>query len=197
MQSSREGSAVSLPEAPRVELVERSAEEDVRALGLLRVGLRQEDGRGAVVVAADLLGGERLSRAAVGVAHDRHVVAEIGERGEAAPPARTRSPAPPARGRRGCRAAPQSLDPRRPHRFLDTDQAGEALLRREPEDPARRLHRVEVGKCDTRAEAADEGPAREVLSGQVVRHRSVSPGWLSTGWAVLWTSRRERSARRP
>ena len=53
------------PEALRMQLVERSAEEDVGPLRLLRMGLGQEHRRRSVVVAADLLRPKRFRRSAV------------------------------------------------------------------------------------------------------------------------------------
>ena len=72
-----------LAELLRVDLIERRAGEDVRALRLLRVRLREEHRRGAEVIAADLRRRERLGVADVGVADDGQVVAVRLERAQA------------------------------------------------------------------------------------------------------------------
>ena len=59
----------------RVDLIERRAGEDVRALRLLRLRLREEHRRRAEVIGADLGRGERFGIADVGVADDGQVVA--------------------------------------------------------------------------------------------------------------------------
>ena len=68
----------------RVVLIDRRADEDVRALRLLRMHLRQEHRARAEVIAADFRRRERLGVPHVGVADDRDVVAERLERREAA-----------------------------------------------------------------------------------------------------------------
>ena len=76
MQNCIEGIGVDLAILVRVELVERRADEQVRALGLPGMGLGQKDGGGPEVVAADLRWAERLGHAHVGVADDREAVPE-------------------------------------------------------------------------------------------------------------------------
>ena len=73
-----------LPEALRVVLVHRGANQHVRALGLFRVRLREEGGAGAEVVAADLLRRLRLRILDVRVRDDRQVVAPRLERAQTA-----------------------------------------------------------------------------------------------------------------
>ena len=72
-----------LPELLRVDLVERDAGANVRALRLPRMRLGQEHRARAEVIAADLRQLERLGVAHVGVADDGQVVAERLERRQA------------------------------------------------------------------------------------------------------------------
>ncbi len=68
----------------RVDLVERSADEKVGALRLLRMRLREEHRRRAEVVTTDLGGREGVRHPAIGVADDRQVLPERLERAHAA-----------------------------------------------------------------------------------------------------------------
>ena len=88
MQNCIDGIGVLLTEALGVQLIQRGAGIDVRALRLLRMRLRQEHRARAEVVAADFRRRERLGHADVGVADDRHVVAEALERARTDCPAR-------------------------------------------------------------------------------------------------------------
>ena len=65
-----------LAEALGVDLVQRRPRHHIGAHRLFRMRLRQEDGGGAKVIAADLGGGECLGLAAIGVADNRQVIAE-------------------------------------------------------------------------------------------------------------------------
>ena len=155
-----------LAELPRVELVQRGADEQVGTLGLLRVALGQEHRGGAEVVPADLRRAERLGHPHIGVADDRQVVAErlqglqrvVGQQLEIAP----------HRGRREqvavrapSAAAGQPVD------LLDADEAGRLRCRRREAAArtARRRHRVEERERDRGAHSPQEGPAGQVLSG--------------------------------
>ena len=70
MQNCIDGIGVAWPDALRVELVERRADAEIRALRLLRVRLREEHRARAEVIAADFRQRERLGLAHVGVADD-------------------------------------------------------------------------------------------------------------------------------
>ena len=68
------------PEATRMQLIDRGPQKEVRTLRLFGMGLRQEHGRRAVVVATDLIGVIRLGHTTVRVADDGHVVSELLQR---------------------------------------------------------------------------------------------------------------------
>ena len=65
-----------LTESLRVILVQRRPDENVRAFGLLGMGLRQEYGARTEVVTADLWRRDRFGPLHIRVADDREVVTE-------------------------------------------------------------------------------------------------------------------------
>ena len=155
------------PEALRVQLVERRADEDVGPLRLLRMGLGQEHCRRSVVVAADLLRPERFRRPAVGVAHDRQVLAERLQGLELA----VRDQLEAASGRRRREKVAAVAPVARAgdaHRLLDGDQPGEfrRLPRGGPQPGG--SHCVEQGQRHAGAGPPQEGAPREVLAGDDV-----------------------------
>ena len=162
-----------LAEPLRVELIERRADEEVRALGLLGVGLGQEHGGRPEVVAADLGRAERLGHPHVGVADDGHVVPErferlegvVGRQLEVGPHRRRREQMP---GRAPLVAAGQ------PVHLLDAHEAGDVRSRRGggPPEPPRRNHRVEERQRHRGSHAAQERPPGELLAGNE-RHRDL------------------------
>ena len=155
-----------LPEALRVDLIERHAGAHVGALGLLRMRLREEDGARPEVIAADLGRRHRVRPPDVGVADDRQTVSERLEGTERARREIERAPGP---GRR-----PQVLGraplvgARRAVHHLDADEP-RAIERRRVRGPrpeaARRRHRVEKRQRDRRAEAPQHRAAGDVRSG--------------------------------
>ena len=161
-----------LAELLRMQLVEGGPREDVRALGLLRMRLRQEDGAGPEVVAADLGRGERLGHAHVGVADDGQVLAVGLERAQGAGAEVEVAPGL-GRGPQVLGASPRVGAGRAVH-HLDGDETGRVEGggggRR---DPSRGTHRVEERQGQGRGpHVTEERPARKVLSSD--EHESVS-----------------------
>ena len=166
-----------LPEALRVELVQRRARADVRALGLLRMRLGQEDGAGPEVVAADLGGRKRLGHPDVGVADDGQVLAVRLQRAERA---RAQIEVAACRGRspQVLRAAPGVGAGGAVH-HLHADQTNRIEFgpggRRYP---AGRMHRIQEGQGQRGgADVTEKCTPRDVLASDV--HESVSHLCLS------------------
>ncbi len=166
-----------LPEALCIELVDRGSDPDVGTLGLLRMRLGQEGRAGAEVVAPDLLGFPGFRTLHVGVADDREVVPvrlqrtkNAGAEVEAA--ARLRG------GPEVLRRAPGVASGRAVN-HLDRNEAGAVQRRARPGDcppfPGRD-HRVQKRQRDARAEAAQEGPAGQMPSGDQMHRALPVPG---------------------
>ena len=147
-----------LAETPRVDLIERDTRVDVGAERLLRSRLREIDRGGAVVIAADLVRRERVRPVAIGVAHDREVLAVRLERGEAR--RREIEVAP------GCGRRPEVLEravARRAGRAVDDLEAREPRARPRAALRERGHHRIEQRQRDRRAGTAQQRAPRQAL----------------------------------
>ena len=162
-----------LSEALRVDLVQRRAGADVRALRLLRMRLGQEDRAGPEVVAADLRGRERFRHPDVGVADDGQVLAVRLERAQRAG-AQVEAAARLGRGPQVLRAAP-GVGARGAVHHLHADQAGRIERGAGGRGyPAGRMHRIQEGQGQRGgADVTEKSTPRDVLASDV--HESVSP----------------------
>ena len=148
-------------------LVQGLSDVNIGALRVPRVALGQEDGAGAEMVAADLVGGKRLGHFHVRVGDDRQIVPERFERRDAG---RAEVEVTAQAGR-----APQvQLLPQRCGSggtvyVLDANQPRTIVLGQDTRaEPARRNHGVEEGERDSRAHASEEGASSNVTTGQDV-----------------------------
>ena len=171
-----------LPEAVRVELVQRGPHEDVRTLGLLRMRLREERRARPEVVPSDLLRLRRLRRLDIRVADDREVVPVRFERTQRG----RRQVEAPARGRRRpvVLRRPEPAAARRAVHHLDADEPRRIRDLPRPQ-PARRHHRVEQRQSDGRPRTSEECPAREVFPCDELHQSSWDPACMSSTTASV------------
>jgi hypothetical protein len=138
----------------------------------VRVHVREEDGAGAEVIAADLLGDHRLGLPHVGVGDDGQVLAVLLERVEGG--GGEVEPLPRRGGRPEVELGPQGVAAGGAVHHLDRHQARAVGRGLPPQRAPRRDHRVEERERHRGAHAVQERPARKGLGRKGSKHVSVS-----------------------
>ncbi len=153
------------------------------------MGLREEHGARAEVIAADFGQQKRFRVAHVGVTDQRHVIAERFECAERIVRHQRKVFADGIGGKQVLGRAPVVAAGKAMH-FFDADQPHRLLRRSVRQGPARRHHRVEERQRHGRAGGLQEGPTRQVFASdemhQVSLYREAS---VMTGSAFfIWNA---------
>ena len=168
-----------LPEAIRIDLIDRGPRKDIRTAGLLGVRLRQEYCARTKVVTPDLIGFESFCHANVGITDDRESIPPLLERAECAccqieiptdvsgvPEVLTRAPFTASRG---------SMDQfyRHESRWIN-DRAGD--------HSACRHHCIKKRECNRSTHTPEEGASLNLGSGNEIHFvRPISSSNLHQG----------------